>query len=242
MIKMISLYLEGDLDALLDRWPVPDGVDLKRRSPRNGHLLLVDDQIQYFDALQDLIARHTLDVEVDANFRAHSFTPQECRTADLLMLYGRCQNGLGFTFPHEGVPDLQGRDRLEMVSHRPLEGRLIALCGTGHLMHTSLVADLRRAGLATGLHTVPTAIEIGDPGPTDHDWVWISSTVDLGTPETKHRFINAFTRHRWQGEHWCSTSHYDGALFIISQPVYRFLRALPDGDTCELDFAPLEVV
>lgn len=99
MIKLISLYLEGDLDALLARWSVPDDVDLKRRSPRKGHLLLIDDQVEQFDTLRSLIA-----------------------------------------------------------------------------------------------------------------------------------------------EHWCSTSHYDGVLFIISQAVYRFLAALPQGDTCELDFAPLELI
>ena len=100
--------------------------------------------------------------------------------------------------------------------------------------------ELAEAGLVKGLHTVPAAIEIEGRGLVE-DWCWISSTVDLGTPELKHRFVSGFDRGRWAGEHWCSSAFYDGAIFIVSQAVYRFLTALPQEETCELEFEPVEL-
>ncbi|MBN1178750.1 MAG: hypothetical protein JXD18_06035 [Anaerolineae bacterium] len=241
MKRLISVDVEGDVDALLACWPVPDVARFTRMGPQAAKLIFYDDAVVHFDALEAAIARHALPVDLGVRYRAHSFSAEECAAAELLMLYGRCLDGVSFPFRYAGVSELQSRSQLEVVAREALPGRFVALCGSGHLMRADLRADLEGAGLATGLLGVPASIDVEGQAGRVEDWLWVSSTVDLGEPDTQRRFVGAFDRARWGGEHWCSSSFYNGRIFTVSQSVYRFLTALPAGDTCELDFAPVEV-
>jgi hypothetical protein len=128
-----------------------------------------------------------------------------------------------------------------IISFAPSKGWITLTCANMFLFHKDLMEKLESQNYITGLRVVPVFIEIPEQG-TLNDWMWVSSTKDLGEPLLHRRFVRGFQRNNWNGEDFCTSSFYDWDSLFVSQRVFECLDALPGEKKGEIEFVPIELV
>ncbi len=269
MKKEIAATISGDLDALLREWKPPPGVKIQHHEGEM-HAVFGDDNLAAYKELEAVIARiaPTHKVELDGFFRAIEFSVEDLRASELLWVRIPATSGLEVVGqkPVEEIRcDRCGRKRSVLhaldrayfrAQKKPTQPMLAAL--TLKLVAREVLESLTRAAMDVGLRAVPCSITVG-PDTLDDAYFWLTGTANLGDPagETElgppcekcgqrpvvenRSFLWAFSRERWNGEDFCTSSFLGLDTLYVSQRVYQHLEASSASKRSGALFEPIEL-
>lgn len=236
MIKVISVLMDGKIEDLLKYWSVPENISSERKGETRLKITFIGD-VDEFYRMERIVQQNNIPIKIMPIFRVQSFTDDDLLYANLLSFTGPTDEHI------EVVRSEQSDDVImRLIRHlgdTPLR-RIFFPYNSPVIFHKDIIDDLNVLGLNKGAVIKPCSVE--DQGRISSDWFALTSSVDLGEPDLDRRFLTAFPRDRWRNEDFCYSSVYVPEILYISQPVYRYLRSMPDYQQLQLHIRPTDLI
>lgn len=269
MKREITVYVEGNITGLLQAWSLPP--DLAYRHTGNElELSFSSERLEEFHELEEVVERlkPRLDLEMVSLFKAYGFSPEELAGSTLVWLRALALPGLGVAGREpfqerrcgkcQAISSIQQDvERVQLRCRQTPRGWLLG-AGTLVLCHRDLIRAIERVDKGRSLQVVPCEIDV-EAGGTVDSYSWVHSTLDLGPPvrdyefevpcsaceslqvASNRSFITAFSRDRWSGEDFCTSSFFGLEMLYISQRIYDQLESRFGPDSGAV-FEPVELV
>jgi hypothetical protein len=236
MKKYIKAEISGNIESLLLVWGKPSSVEFERTSENEAEITFYNEDYVHFQSLKDTISQ-IKEISLDHYlYRGYSFTHEDLKDCELMMLSSTTRSGLGLTKSYSNIKKKLSEKVLPFFTESPLDGILVQT-GLGEwLFHKEMIDLLEKNNLTKGLSIKHLTIENND----NQDWFWIYSNVNLGIPDRQDRFIDAFKKENYHGEDFCTAIRFKEPSIFVSKDVYNIIRNLPEEKLCSQSYHPYE--
>lgn len=265
MTRQIVVHVDGNVDLLLSKWPMPSGLDFRRTSQSLEFVLAGAHQPEFQLLKQAAAALPAGSITIGSFFQAFDFTREDLEKASYLQLrvlndailepgsdlpirFERCDACFCNSFVY------QEKKEIIFLSESCPSDLLL-----GHdvykLAHSRLLKDFEQARYTNGLATTPCQIVY--PGGESNNYSWLRGTYDLGPPSGRvvydapcakcgqrtlkenENFGLTFSSQRPSDIDFATSSFYDPGFLAVSQRVYRRLNQRSDAPSTMI-FEPVD--